>query len=74
MIFDNRVRKDSSPKKNSETLYDFLCRTATERYELIRRDINSMFSSYPDISSKNRLIKDFSSDFEAAFFELFLYN
>lgn len=74
MIFDDKIRTDSSPKKNSETLYSFLGRTATERYELVRRDINSMLSVYPDGLSKNRLIKDFSSDFEAAFFELFLHN
>ncbi len=74
MIFDDKIRTDSSPRKNSETLYNFLCRTATERYELVRRDINSMLASYPDGLSKNRLIKDFSSDFEAAFFELFLHN
>lgn len=74
MIFDEKIRTDSSPRKNSETLYNFLCRTATERYELVRRDINSMLASYPDGLSKNRLIKDFSSDFDAAFFELFLHN
>lgn len=74
MLFDDKVRTDSSPRKNSETLYNFLCRTSTERYELVRRDINSMLSSYPDGLSKGRLIKDFSSDFEAAFFELFLHN
>ncbi len=73
-MFDDRIRTDSSPRKNSETLYDFLCRTATERYKLVRRDINSMLASYPDGLSKNRLIKDFSSDFESAFFELFLHN
>lgn len=74
MMFDDRIRTDSSPRKNSETLYDFLCRTSNERYELVRRDINSMLGSYPDGLPKNRLIKDFSSDFESAFFELFLYN
>ncbi len=77
MIFDDKTRTDSSPRKNSETLYNFLDRTATESYELVRRDIIqwlAAYPAYPDELSKNRLIKDFSSDFEAAFFELFLHN
>jgi len=74
MIFDKKIRTDSLPRKNNETLYNFLSRTSTERYALVRRDINSMLASYPDGLSKNKLIEDFSSDFEAAFFELFLHN
>jgi hypothetical protein len=75
MIFDNKKRSDSSYKKPNETTYDFLDRTSTDRYKKVRDDINQMLSSYPEGLSRNKLISNLTrSNFEEAFFELFLHN
>ncbi|MFT7099270.1 MAG: hypothetical protein ACJAS6_001145 [Rickettsiales bacterium] len=75
MIFDDKKRSDSSYKKFNETTYDFLDRTSTERYEIVRSDINRIASFYPDGLLKNKLISSLTrGNFEETFFELFLYD
>jgi hypothetical protein len=75
MIFDSKERTDDSYKKPNETTYGFLDRTSTDRYGIVRNDVNRMLSLYPEGQSKNKLISNLTrGNFEEAFFELFLYD
>ena len=71
-IFDDYQRTDSRPSWFSEPYYTFLNRIQNPEFEKVRKLLETWFKVYPD-KDRNRLKSMFISDFQSAFFELFIY-
>jgi hypothetical protein len=85
-LFETDVRKDTSPRKPSESEYAFLNRSALPEHELVRNLLEQWFHDYPSDAEKQdyrtERQKSFRGAFQAkrdrqhhaAFFELYCYT
>ncbi|MGG7664741.1 hypothetical protein [Dyadobacter sp. BHUBP1] len=72
-LFEDKVRKEYRYSKHLEKSYDFYDITARPEFVAIRKMMNDWFSRYPEIG-KQQLKRDFRSQFDSAFFELFIHE
>jgi len=72
-LFEDIVRNSYEPQGHNEDSYAYYNQSA--RYEIIesRLQIEEWFKAYPD-TEKNDLRNTFKNDFNAGFFELFLFT
>lgn len=72
-LFDDKERKENRYARHLEKPYKFYDSSAKPEFTAIREMLNDWFSRYPD-SHKRFLKRDFQSQFEPAFFELFIHE
>lgn len=72
-LFEKKIRKDMKPSKNSDDKYDFLDRSGRKFSERIRNELNKWFSNLPK-NEQNTMKRRFKTEFNSAFFELFLHE
>ncbi len=75
-LFNEIIRTDSSPKRNAETEFEFLERSARPEIGNARRQLQQMFDTYSAEESydlSRRLKSGDDQLFRSAFFELALY-
>ena len=76
MIFDEKIRTDNDPARQSESFYSYLDRSARAEADKIRNILEEWVSLYPTNDHPNFINKLRSTDdkvFLPAFFELYLY-
>jgi hypothetical protein len=73
MVFGNFDRTDSEPSRYQESSYDFYNRCNSVAISKIRCEIEQWASRYP-VDFRDELEARFPSEFESAFFELFLHE
>lgn len=73
-LFDDKVRNnlEYAPHKKYST-FEFYDNSAIEEFVTARDKLNCWFSNYPDIEKK-QLRREFQSNFDSAFFELFIHE
>ena len=72
-LFGQYQRTDPSPKRHSESAYQFGDRSARPKVSAVRALFESWFGAYPK-AQQAELQGRCLADFYAAFFELFLYS
>ena len=72
-LFGQYQRTDPSPKRHSESAYQFVDRSARPKVSAVRALFESWFGAYPK-AQQAELQGRCVADFYAAFFELFLYS
>lgn len=72
-LFDEKERHNVDFAKNQHNTYDFYNDTAREEFVEVRDRLEDWFSRYPD-SDKKQLKRDLQTQFEPAFFELFIHE
>jgi hypothetical protein len=72
-LFDDKVRKENRYSKHLEKSYDFYDITARPEFVSVREMLNDWFLRYPE-AGKRQLKRDFISQFDSAFFELFIHE
>jgi len=72
-LFDEKERTTQRYSSNLENAYKFYDQTAKPEFIEVREMLNEWFLRYPD-SAKYSLKRDFQSQFDAAFFELFIHE
>lgn len=72
-LFDDKIRSNLEYAQHQQDTYDFYDGSALEEFVLIRDRLNDWFSKYP-IDAKKQLKRDFQSNFDSAFFELFIHE
>ncbi len=73
-LFTVYDRTDTSPKKNSESVFSCLDRSARPEIRHLRDVIESWLADYPE-SEVNELVKRMrSTEFDSAYFELLVYT
>jgi hypothetical protein len=72
-LFDEKERHNLDFAKNQHNTYDFYNDTAREAFVEVRDRLEDWFSRYPD-SNKKQLKRDLQTQFEPAFFELFIHE
>lgn len=73
MLFSSYTRTDTTYKNFKETDFEFYDRSAIDTFVGCRELISTWFDEYP-VHAKNDLRGGFKSDFDAAFFELFVFR
>jgi hypothetical protein len=76
-LFDSRVRSDVAYKKAYETTYDFLDRIARPELAAPRTFLNEWFEHWPEDDReelRSRLVSKDLSNFDGAFWELYLHE
>lgn len=77
MIFDNTTRMDITPKRNSETSFDFLNRSARPEISRVREFVETRAAEYPASEIKELIARircGNEANFNSAMFELILYG
>lgn len=72
-LFDDKERNTLRYSKHREKPYSFYDETAMPQFVTVREMLNEWFSRYP-ASHMHSLKRDFQSQFDAAFFELFIHE
>lgn len=72
-LFEDKERTNLNYANHQHDKYEFYNNSAMEEFTLIRDRLNKWFSRYPD-SGKWQLKRDFQSQFDSAFFELFIHE
>lgn len=72
-LFDEKERKEKRYSRHLEKSYNFYDSTAKTEFVAVREMLNDWFSRYPE-TGKAQLKGDFRSQFESAFFELFIHE
>ncbi|GAB2515867.1 hypothetical protein [Spirosoma aerophilum] len=72
-LFCDKVRVNFEYAQHQHDTYEFYDNSAIEKFEKVRNKLNDWFSRYPD-SAKKQLKRDFQSNFDSAFFELFVHE
>jgi hypothetical protein len=72
-LFEDKVRVDLEYAKHQHNTYKFYDNSAIEEFAAVRNRLNDWFSRYPD-RGKKQLKRDFQSNFDSAFFELFIHE
>jgi hypothetical protein len=77
MLFTQNQRTDSGPRRYTESIYEFLDRSARQEYEKVRTVLEKWCASVPD-AERNEFIQRLSSGadhaFHAAFLELYIHE
>jgi hypothetical protein len=73
LIFEAKTRHDHSPQKYTEDSFSFCDRSAWQAIENVRHLLNDWASAYPEVEA-GELISRFRTEFDAVFFELFIYT
>lgn len=71
-LFDNRERNHLGPARFSEDPFRYYDRSARPGVAAIRETLNAWFDRYPE-GQRQRLRRVFETDFDTAFFELFVF-
>lgn len=72
-LFDDKARVNLEYANHQHDTYEFYDNSAIEKFVVIRNELNNWFSKYPN-SAKKQLKRDFQSNFDSAFFELFIHE
>lgn len=72
-LFDDKKRTHGGPADHAESSWEYLDRSARQDVRHIRSLLNEWFQLVPS-SHQYELKSNFQSDFEAAFFELYLFR
>jgi hypothetical protein len=72
-LFEDKVRVDLEYAKHQHDTYEFYDNSAIEEFAAGRDRLNDWFSRYPD-GDKKQLKRDFQSNFDSAFLELFIHE
>ncbi|GAB2564401.1 hypothetical protein GCM10027085_65490 [Spirosoma aerophilum] len=72
-LFDDKIRTNLEYALHQHDSYEFYDNSAKDEFVVIREMLNDWFSRYPD-NHKWNLKRDFQSDFDSAFFELFIHE
>lgn len=72
-LFDEKERHNVDFAKHQHNTYDFYNDTAIEEFVEVRNRLEEWYSRYPD-SDKKQLKRDLQTQFEPAFFELFIHE
>lgn len=72
-LFDQKERSNVSYAKNKHNAYQFYDLSDMEQFAHVRERMNDWFSHYP-ISHRGQLKSDFKSQFDSAYFELFIHE
>ena len=72
-LFNDKVRVNLEYAHNQQDTYEFYNNSAIEEFATVRNRLNHWFSKYPD-GAKKQLKRDFQSNFDSAFFELFVHE
>lgn len=72
-LFDDFVRTNFNHSDHAEQTYDFYNRVALPEFVKVRGRLEKWFAAYPD-EAKAELKRNLQSDFDAAYYELFLYT
>ncbi|NBB23407.1 hypothetical protein GVN20_28915 [Runella sp. CRIBMP] len=72
-LFEDKERTNLNYAKHQHDSYDFYDNSAIEDFVKARNMLNDWFARYPN-SGKWQLKRDFQSQFDSAFFELFIHE
>ncbi|MDQ6477649.1 hypothetical protein [Dyadobacter sp. LHD-138] len=72
-LFDDKERTENRYARHLEKSYNFYDSTAKPEFVAVREMLNDWFSRYPE-TDKRQLKGDFRTQFESAFFELFIHE
>ncbi|GAB3702466.1 hypothetical protein GCM10027592_31920 [Spirosoma flavus] len=72
-LFDDFERTDLTYSSHSETTYIFYNRAALPEFVEVRARLEAWFTVYPDVA-KAEFKRNLEKDFDAAYFELFLFT
>ena len=73
MLFDSGARSDNEPASHLDSEFEFLNRSARPAAERVRGLLENWAANYPE-SERAGLGPRLQAEFEATFFETFLYN
>jgi hypothetical protein len=72
-LFDEQELELSGPKAHNADSYTYYAASSRTEVIVVRSQMEAWFSDYPD-EEKDDLRNNFKNDFDAGFFELFLYT
>lgn len=72
-LFGDKLRSQFEYAKHQQDPYVFYDNSAIEEFVVVRNRLNYWFSKYAD-GAKKQLKRDFQSNFDSAFFELFVHE
>lgn len=72
-LFNDKIRVNLEYAHHQQDTYEFYDNSAIEEFATVRNKLNHWFSKYPD-GAKKQLKRDFQSNFDSAFFELFVHE
>lgn len=72
-LFDDKLRVNLEYALPQDDSYEFYDNSAIEEFVAVRERLNAWFSKYPN-DAKKQLKRDFQSNFDSAFFELFIHE
>ncbi|WP_460982324.1 hypothetical protein [Spirosoma fluminis] len=72
-LFEDKERTNFNYANYQHDTYDFYDNSAIEKFAIIREKLNEWYNRFPE-SGKRQLKGDFKSQFDSAFFELFVHE
>ncbi|NDU99234.1 hypothetical protein [Spirosoma terrae] len=72
-LFDDKERTNIRYAKYQHDSYEFYDNSAIDKFIIVRERLNNWFDRYPE-PGKKQLKRDFQTQFEPAFFELFIHE
>lgn len=72
-LFEDKNRSNFKYADYQHNSYEFYDNSAINEFTIVRERLNNWFNRYPD-AGKKQLKRDFQSQFEPAFFELFIHE